>query len=275
MYCERYGTGEQIFVGVHGWGNDHHSFAPLAAHVPAHASLYSFDLPGCGRSPSPREWNVETIVGEIVEAVANVGSDDGTRAITLIGNCGGAILSLMAACRASQLIERVVMIDAFAYLPRYFKLFLNENYGRRAYDATFANPVGRWLTNQSLRSHRTGASDLTASFDAVNHETQRRYLALYSEMGALEQFSELRVPVEIVYGEKSFGAVRKSAALWQSVLPNARVSKLVGAGHTPMAEATEQLARIIFSNDEWTDRAVQFQERAQEREQEQESEIRL
>ena len=116
-----------------------------------------------------------------------------------------------------------------------------------------------------------GASDLTASFDAVNHETQRRYLALFAEMGALEQFKELRVPVEIVYGEKSFGAVRKSVALWQSVLPNARVSKLAGAGHAPIVEATGQLAVIIFSNAERTESAVQFQER----EQVQESEIRL
>jgi pimeloyl-ACP methyl ester carboxylesterase len=261
MYFERYGTGERTFVGIHGWGNDHHSFAPLAAHVPAHVSFYSLDLPGCGRSNAPHTWNVQTIVGEIVEAVADVVTGVGATKVTLVGNCGGAILSLMAARRASSLFQRVVLIDAFAYLPRYFKLFLNESFGRHAYNATFANPVGRWLTNQSLSRQRVGASDLTASFDAVDHQAQRRYLALFSEMGALEQFRDVRLPVEIVYGEKSFGAIRKSVALWQSVLPNARAWKLEGAGHMPIAEATAQLGRIIFSNAERTASTASLQER--------------
>lgn len=242
MYVERYGCGGEAFFALHGWGGDRRTFAPLAPHLPAGASLYSADLPGCGRSPAPREWSVAAIVEEVLRAV---------RAfvpwrVQLIGHCGGAVFALLAAEALGERVGHVVLIDPFAYLPRYFRLFLAGDFGRHAYAATFANPVGRWLTNQTLRGRRGAAGDLTASFAGTDHETARRYLALYDEVGGVERFRGLNVAVEIVHGEKTFGAVRRSLALWQDVLPQARVRELRGAGHQPLTEATEQTARVIF-----------------------------
>ena len=249
MFVERYGRGDATYFALHGWGGDRRTFAPLAPFVPDGASLYSADLPGCGLSPAPREWSVVAIVEEIVEAVGtNI-----TARVELVGNCGGAVFALLAAEALGERVARVLMIDPFAYLPRYFRLFLAGDFGRRAYDATFANPVGRWLTNQSLRGRRAAASDLTASFAEADHEAARRYLALYDEVGGVERFRGLDVPVEIVHGEKTFGAVRRSLALWLDVLPDARVHELKGAGHQPIAEAAAQTARVIFSRHNETD----------------------
>lgn len=242
MYVERYGKGAEAFFALHGWGGDRRTFAPLAAHVPTHASLYSADLPGCGLSPAPREWSVAAVVDSVVEAV----SDEGLGRVTLVGNCGGAVFALLAAQRMGMVVQRIVMIDPFAYLPRYFRLFVSEGFGRRAYNATFANPLGRWVTNQSLKSRRSGGADLTASFRAVDHEASRRYLALFAEAGGVEQFRNLRLPVDIAHGEKTFGAVKRSVAMWLDVLPHARVRRLAGAGHLPLEEATDELCDIIF-----------------------------
>ena len=245
MFVERYGAGDEVYFGLHGWGGDRRTFAPLAAHVPRRASFYSADLPGCGRSAAPREWSVGAVVEEVVEAVGA----SGARGLTLVGNCGGAAFALLAARRTGGVVGRVVLIDPFAYLPRYFRLFASEGFGRRAYDATFANPFGRWITNRSLRGRRAGASDLTASFAEADHEVARRYLALFDAVGGVEQFRGLDVPIEIAYGEKTFGAVKRSLALWRGVLPQASVHELKGAGHLPIAEATAGVARIVFGRD--------------------------
>lgn len=244
MYVERRGTGPEIYFALHGWGSDRTAFAPLAAHAPASASFYSGDLPGCGLSPHPREWSVASVADEVTMAVASAA---GPRRVTLVGNCGGAIFCLLAAERLGEAITRIVMIDAFAYLPRYLRLFVAGNLGRRAYDATFANPLGRWVTNQSLRRRRAEGTDLTVSFAAVDHEAARRHLALFAQAGTAERFDGLTLPVDLVYGERSFSAVRNSVPIWQRVLPQARTWRLEGAGHQVLAEASEEISRIIFA----------------------------
>lgn len=246
MFVERHGRGPEVYFALHGWGGDRRTFAPLAPFVPEDASLYAADLPGCGDSPRPKAWTVGCVVEEIVEAVRELEE----KRVTLVGNCGGAIFALLAARELGEQVGRVSMIDPFAYLPRYFKLFNAGEFGRRAYDATFANPFGRWLTNQSLRGRRAGASDLTASFAEIDHEAARRYLALYEEIGGVEIFRGLRVHVEIAYGERTFGAVKRSLALWRDVLPGAGVRELKGAGHQPFAEATAQVSEVIFDGGE-------------------------
>ena len=246
MFVERHGRGERVFFALHGWGGDRRTFAPLAAHVPAGASFYSADLPGCGLSFAPREWTADAVACEVAETIMNLEAPR----VTLVGNCGGAVFALLAAQRlGAEKIARVVMIDPFAYLPRYFRVFTSETIGRRAYEATFANPVGRWITNQSLRGRRSGAGDLTASFAETDHEVARKYLALFDEVGNVERFRGFDAPVEIAHGERSFGAVKRSLALWRAVLPQARVRVLAGAGHLPISEATAQVAELLFGRE--------------------------
>ena len=246
MFVERVGRGPEAFFALHGWGGDRRTFAPLAPFVPGRASLYCADLPGCGHSPAPREWTVDAVVAEVVEAVSACAPQGRVERVELVGNCGGAVFALLAAQALGERVGRVVLVDPFAYLPRYFRLFNAGEFGRQAYNATFANPVGRWLTNQSLRGRRAAAGDLTASFAVADHEAARRYLALYDEAGGVERFRGLAAPVEIAHGEKTFGAVRRSLALWLDVLPQARVHELEGAGHQPVAEAAARTASIIF-----------------------------
>ena len=53
-------------------------------------------------------------------------------------------------------------------------------------------------------------------------------------------------PIDIICGERTFGAIKKSVGMWRGVWPNARVFELEGAGHLPIEEATEDLSRIVF-----------------------------
>jgi pimeloyl-ACP methyl ester carboxylesterase len=252
VFVERHGRGPEAYFALHGWGGDRRTFAPLAPFVPGAATLYAADLPGCGNSPRPRAWTLDRVIEEIVEAVREIEATQ----VMLVGNCGGAVFALLAARELGGLVGRVSMIDPFAYLPLYFKLFNAGEFGRRAYHTTFANPVGRGLANQSLRGRRAGAADLTASFAGADHEAARRYLALYEEVGGVEIFRGLQVPVEIAYGERTFGAVKRSLPLWRGVLPQARVRELKGAGHQPFAEAPGEVSEVIFGGVEDRKRGV-------------------
>lgn len=242
MHIERYGTGKQVYFGLHGWSGDHTTFAPLAAQLPAHASLFSADLPGFGQSPAPPQWTLAALTEEIATAIAT----RATAPVTLIGNCSGALFGLLVAQKLPHQIQRLILIDPFAYWPWYFKVFVAPGLGQYAYYTTFANPVGRWLTNRSLRHKRQAGTHLTQSFAAVNHEAARRALALLTHIAGIEQFRSLQMPIDIVYGERTFGAVKKSVVQWRVLWPQARCWELSGAGHLPIEEATAPLSEIIF-----------------------------
>ena len=242
MNIERHGNGENIYLALHGWGTDRRIFAPLLELVPQNATFYTADLPGVSLSPAPSEWTVTEIVREILDVISKINSSR----ITIVGHCGGSIFGLVAVIQDEKSIERIVMIDPFAYLPRYFKVFLNDAIGGIAYKTTFANPIGRWITNQALRNHRQDNSDLTESFSTIDHEVARKYLALFAEMESIKIPEDLAVKVDLVYGEKSFSAVKKSVASLRKSLPKSQVWKLDNAAHLPMEEATKQLCEILF-----------------------------
>jgi pimeloyl-ACP methyl ester carboxylesterase len=242
MFVERYGQGDRTFFGLHGWSGDHTTFAPLANYLPADAALYSADLPGCGRSQPPREWSLEELTNEIAAEINKLNSP----ATTIIGNCSGAILALAAMPLIAERVDRLVLIDPFAYAPWYFKVFVATPIGKYAYYSTFANPIGRWITNLSLRRHRTEATDLTGAFRAVDHRASYQYLRILLALDEIERFAWIRRPIDIVCGERTFGAIKRSIGMWRTVWPHAMVFEIEGAGHLPIEETTEDLCKIVF-----------------------------
>lgn len=250
MYLAKYGSGENVIVGLHGWSGDHTAFAPLLKYLPPTVTFYSADLPGSGKTPPPARWEMDLFAKQVATALIKLTP----HGLTLIGSCSGGLLCLFVAkylLRTNQiaLLKRIVLLDPFAYLPWYFQVFVAPQMGKvgwYAYCTTFANPLGRWLTNLSLRRRRTEESNLTESFAAVNHQAAYQYLKLLSESGGAEQFSDIPVPIEILYGENTFAAVRKSVQQWTEVFPTAQCFVLKGAGHLPLEEATAQVAGILF-----------------------------
>ncbi|MDX2032829.1 MAG: alpha/beta fold hydrolase [Blastocatellia bacterium] len=243
MFIKRYGQGERVFFGLHGWSGTHRTFEPLVPFLPPDATLYAVDLPGSGRSPRLASLDQESLSRAIAEAVNGLDAD----AITFIGNCSGAIQGLAALPAFAARVERLVLIDPFAFTPWYFRLFVLPVFGRYAYYSTFANPLGRWIANLSLKRHRTEETDLTESFGRIDHASVYRYLELLTQIDGIDQFAWIRHPIDIVHGERTFGAVRVSIERWKRIWPQARTFELAGAGHLPILEATEQLSRIIFN----------------------------
>jgi len=243
MHIERYGTGPRTFVGLHGWSGDHRTFHPLTAALPEDVSFFSLDLPGCGRSPAPRHWTISSIADEISEALLSIPGP-----VTLVGNCSGALLGIKAAQHSGNRIERLVLIDMFAVFPWYFRIFVSRPIGPYAYATTFRNPLGRWLTNLSLHAKRGRDTTLTGGFAKVDHETTYKYLQVFEGYPLPETFQGLKQPIDLLYGEKTFQAVRDSIKCWQSVWPQATATCLWGAGHMPIQEATKQIEGILYQD---------------------------
>ncbi len=244
MFVKRYGHGPRQFLGLHGWSGDHRSFAPLVAHQPEDATLVCPDLPGCGRSPLAGRLTLDSLADEIAAGMIAL---DGT--FTLVGNCSGALFGLAAIERHPEMVEKIerfVMIDPFAYTPWYFRLLVTPVFGRLAYYSSFGNPIGRWLTNLSLAGHRTEESDLTESFSEVDLAVSYRYLEIMTSIESIDRWKGIMLPTDLLYGARTFGAIRKSVSMWRQIWPHLRLHELSAAGHLPVEEATADLSCILY-----------------------------
>jgi len=247
MFIQQTGAGSETVVGLHGWSGDHHAFDPLLEQMPRDYSFYALDLPGCGRSEPPRKWEVKSMAREVAQGLVDLNRKE----LAMIGSCSGAILTAFVARELIQmekkdLVSRLVMIDPFAFCPWYFHLFLIPVLGPLIYATAFANPVGRGITNLLLRDKRAGKTHLTRDFAEVNHRVVWRYLKMLSECGRPAQFHGLNLPVDILFGEKTFSAVRSSVQEWRESLPQARVMELKGVAHLPISEGTADVAKVVF-----------------------------
>ncbi|MEL6184071.1 MAG: alpha/beta hydrolase [Myxococcota bacterium] len=243
----RHGRGPRHFVGLHGWSGSHRSFDPLLFARPENATFWAMDLPGAGASVRPSSWSAEAVTARVVSALEGLG----VRKVTLVAACGGIGFGLLLAAQRPDLVARLVLIDPFAFVPWYFRLFTWPVLGRPLFLLSFANPIGRRLTDGALADRRTDETSLTEGFQEVEHTQNHRMLQAMCDAARvpLRAFGVFPGEVDIVYGARTFAAVKSSVRrLVQEPFPEARVFRAEAAGHLPMHEASAQVAEIVFGS---------------------------
>lgn len=234
--------GGPTVIGLHGWSGSHRTFEPLLPWIPASVSFIAFDQPSFGRSAPPAAWRIEAFVAPLAAAVERVA----TGPVTLAGNSGGALIALELARLLPGRVARLVLIDPFAYVPWYFGLLARGWPGWFFYHCAFANPLGRFIVNQVLAARRARRTNMLAGFSDVGHRDTYRYLRLLVGLGSAARYREIATRVDLLAGQRTFSAVKRSIALYQRLWPAARTFELAGAGHLPIAEAPERLGAILF-----------------------------
>jgi hypothetical protein len=97
-----------------------------------------------------------------------------------------------------------------------------------------------------LNAGQENKTDMTDSFRLVDHEVARKYLALFAKLGAVDRIQGITSAVDLIYGEHTYTAVRRSVDQFCAVLPQALRTEIAGARHLPLTENTRDLAQAIF-----------------------------
>jgi len=242
IYHNKFGnSSKKIIVGIHGWGGTNNTFLPIQKKLNDEFAMINFDLPGYGKSKKPTIWNLENIVDSLAVEINKITSQE----IDILGNCSGALISILLSKSKKLKVSNLYLIDPFSKAPWYFRVFTNKIIGDYAYSITFQNPLGRIFTNLSLRKKRKEETDMTSSFKNVDKETSINYLKMLIELEGTDVMKNINCKPVIINGENTFKDAIKSVDYFTDIWPNLDVIKIKDAGHLPIEESTEKIIEIV------------------------------
>jgi len=82
----------------------------------------------------------------------------------------------------------------------------------------------------------------------LDHDVTLRYLQMLNRIDIHQRFKHLRMDIDILYGEHTFTAVRRSVEIFENLMPQVKAKELRGVGHLPMIKGARQLAAFIFGD---------------------------
>jgi len=248
---------------IHGLGDEadtwRHVFPLLAA---AGYRVVAPDLPGFGRSV----WKGRISMSRHCKAILRLLNTDGIASpgnpAALVGSSLGAAVSEMAACRRTDLVKALILIDGCLPLndkidKGLLKLML-PSVGSRWYRSFRKNHEAAWeslypyyadLDTMSGEDREFLRERVIARVESENQE--RGYLSTLRSMNVFFLFNGRRISrkiktyqgkIAILWGEKDRILPHEKAGLFRGLRPDARMTLISGAGHLPHQEKHEETA---------------------------------
>lgn len=259
-------SGRPTLVFLHGWSDSADAFKRLMAQLSTvDAALVSLDLPGFGAADQPQPGpKLPQYVG-FASAALDYYADFGV--VIPIGQSLGARALLMALSQGSraQIPGLMAIGPAPLELPPWQKMIV-RNRSLAASVSALGEPLSdAQLIAELVKSHKRTcyfAADRVPAevFEDYARNTRiehaRNHIQALRQFGAeLEQpleLSQVRCPVEIIWGAQDRIAPISGAKHYLAALPQARLTTLESCGHHAHLEKPEDVAReIVQAYAEW------------------------
>jgi pimeloyl-ACP methyl ester carboxylesterase len=249
----RVGSGEPVVL-IHGVGSFWQAWKPVVEAMRGERDVIAVDLPGFGGSPT-LPIGVVPDARALAAAVADFLSEIGVEKPVVGGNSLGGWVALELARR--QRARAVVAVS-----PAGFASPLESALGRAQLRASWHGAKRPAITEQLLRRPRGrvlalgGLLGKPKQMPAADAIAATRNLAASAGFDATvntitkDRFTdgdEVGVPVTLVWGTRDMILFPWQARRALRELPRARLVPLPGAGHVPMSDDPEAIARELLA----------------------------
>ena len=224
MKVERRGTGDPVFVLIHGIGMGRSVFADLVSHLDDAAEVIAIDLPGYGEAPEPPRVLTMERTADLVAAYLR--SNAGRPAV-LVGHSMGAQVAIEIAARHPESAARLVLVGPTV-----------DPAARTA-----PRQVARLLRDIAVESPRVIALGAREYLRAGPHlRTKFRAMLVHRPEDVLPR---VEVPTLVLRGAQDAVASREWCLRIVAHLPHARFAEIPGHGHETMIRDAAPAARRI------------------------------
>lgn len=231
------GEGKTVVL-VHGSGShagDWHGVVPA---LRRHYRVLVFDLPGHGESgASEGPLPVSDLAASLGALLDARGMD---RPVVLVGNSLGGWVSLLYASSHPERVERVIGVSSSGiYAPLQVPLAPKDREQARLLVAAIRGPY----------MEAPSDAELDALVQRVSTGPGTRLVAGLKAEDFLEtKAAEIKVPVELIWGEEDGVLPPAYGQKLASLLPNARLHPLPRCGHMPQLHCPRALERLLLES---------------------------
>jgi pimeloyl-ACP methyl ester carboxylesterase len=253
LACERHGSGEPLVL-VHGVTHRRQTWYPVVDALAEHREVILVDLPGHGESP-PLVMNGHSVEDVLRDVFKQFLDDQGLDRPHVAGNSLGGRIALEAGANGHA--RSVTALSpagfwrteaSFAYTRRIFTsaAALVQRLGPRAERLAYSR-AGRRLMYGALMSHPTRVPCDHALGDIRGFRYAIPALrALLAEATPFTNEIPVSVPVTVVWAARDLVLPPWQAEVARAALPHAEHVTLRGAGHVPMWDDPQGVARILL-----------------------------
>ncbi len=269
VHHTRGGSGRPALLFVHGLGSSGYlEWRFNLAHFAAHHLVLAPDLPGFGRTDKPRtaRYGVPYFARTLDRYLDAVG----IKKAVVIGTSMGGRVALDLALEFGHRVERLVLVNSLGLgrpqVQFFYPLMMLPRVGEAA--MSLARTAVRTVPPGVIRrwaSRYSGATDRERTMDDAYLDQLREmfgsegfaeaYLATVRSMATpaalaaqhdlTRRLSEIRVPVQLIWGAADPLFPLAHAHRAHAALPGSRLAVIEGVGHTPQADRPDEFNRIL------------------------------
>ncbi len=249
-------------VQLHGLGDEADTWRHVLPKIAARRAVAP-DLPGFGRSDQGKHpYTIPFFADTLLELIDHLG----LREVVLVGHSTGAIIAQEFALRNPQRVQRLVLIGGSLVAGESkpdpsLLMFLIPGLGEWAYNRLRKNPDAAYRSLEPYyhRLQELPQADRDFLYQRVNERVwsdgQRRgFLStlrgmvrwLPAQQKSLpERLRNLQTPTTVIWGENDRIMPVQAANTLNSLLPDARLVVVPGAGHNVHQEKPEVVVEAI------------------------------
>jgi pimeloyl-ACP methyl ester carboxylesterase len=246
----RSGSGEPLLL-LHGMGSSRRDFTAVLPELRERFDVLNIDLPGIGRSPHLEQ---RPTVAAITDAIEHTLDEEGVGRVHVLGNSLGARIALELAVRGRAMSVVAIAPSGLNVPPE--RVFQGLGMGTARIVMRTAEPliaalsrsaVGRiaLLAPLKARPWSTSVEEATGAREGFAQSRDFWRTVLWSLMLDVPRgLDRIQCPVTLVQGAADWVASGQTVR-YLPVIPGARFSPLLMAGHAPQSDRPTTIARLV------------------------------
>jgi pimeloyl-ACP methyl ester carboxylesterase len=228
---------------IHGTAASARSWDPLVPLLTDAHRVIRIDLPGCGRSTVPKNYAVPAQAHLVGMALDRLGVEH----TTVAGHSSGGVFATALAAQRPDLVTAVVLINTGPHMDAYIA---KEIPLRTASWETLTDAEIRLAMSDGFREGFEIPQDFVHQFRDISFAafgaTSQAIRAYLTEQPLPARLAPLAKPLLVLFGDEDRRWRPSSAADYHAV-PNATITMLPGAGHSPNLEDPPRTAENLLA----------------------------